>query len=66
MGGRPLVVETLQAMPKTRAWLADGGVTFTQGFTFIGDQANAPGIRPPAALAAELAAARACAGASCP
>jgi arylsulfatase A-like enzyme len=24
--------ETLQVMPKTRAWLADGGVTFTQGF----------------------------------
>ena len=24
--------ETLQAMPKTRRWLADGGVTFTQGF----------------------------------
>ena len=24
--------ETLQAMPKTRHWLADGGVTFPQGF----------------------------------
>jgi arylsulfatase A-like enzyme len=24
--------ETLEAMPKTRRWLADGGVTFTQGF----------------------------------
>jgi arylsulfatase A-like enzyme len=24
--------ETLQVMPKTRAWLAEGGVTFTQGF----------------------------------
>jgi arylsulfatase A-like enzyme len=24
--------ETLQAMPKTRRWLAEGGVTFTQGF----------------------------------
>jgi arylsulfatase A-like enzyme len=24
--------ETLQAMPKTRRWLADGGVTFSQGF----------------------------------
>jgi hypothetical protein len=24
--------ETLQVMPRTRRWLADGGVTFTQGF----------------------------------
>ena len=24
--------ETLQVMPRTRPWLADGGVTFTQGF----------------------------------
>jgi arylsulfatase A-like enzyme len=24
--------ETLQAMPKTRRWIADAGVTFTQGF----------------------------------
>ena len=24
--------ETLAVMPKTRRWLGDGGVTFTQGF----------------------------------
>jgi arylsulfatase A-like enzyme len=40
-GGRPNVLvivtddaraETLAAMPRTRRWLGDGGVTFTQGF----------------------------------